>query len=627
MSPKNQEIIKSKGFNLLADEEGEVIEADKVLSESGNDLRESENSAILTNHLTKFEGKIGGGIHSHKPGEPNVIAAKNFSTNPDTGDDIFRLKEWTKGLAKSIIPGSRADFGYIVNASKEHFIDRNFYDESVEIDDNIAFFTQTNPSNLENVEGTENISKFGGDWEDLTNYLSESVPAEEFQFLNAFNLRNDFRNIKELQSFVSEYSSKYDEIKDKLNAYKELKRDLNLEDLDEDNETIYNRLIDFDEEVDGIIKSAFDISDSGIDALNKSNNKMYVSRSLSDLESRLEGEETTVDDFLETFTGDIPDEFLLEPSFKQRYFTDGESTVDSKDEANEAFYEKGIDQLERIARGQGEISLEEPQIDALEQELRSTISEIKSSDGRPSQDLIEKKNQLKQQITEEKREKAFEDLSLDYESENPDYSDLSPLEVRKALDQLGQEYLENCSAEEEATEIASNIDVSDDVGNGYVDFEVWDKSLETLPHDDRSVPCSFPGGSREEELFGYMLDSGTQITKLEAGADKGAVISNIVECDGEDYLFVHSVESDDAITSRNDISLAIKQHIEDYAHKADLEGVVYSTDSHNSAANDFVNALEQEFEYEEQELELSKYGDEVFLDVEFPEVNGYMCEV
>lgn len=616
-----------EGFNLMKDAEREVLEADSIFSARGPIMKGAENSVILTDELRKFEGNLGDHVHFAKSGEPNVIAAKNFRTNSRLRDDLSFMAEAAKGIPLSVFPGTSQDFGYFMRASKQYFVDNNLHDDPIEIDENMAVLIQNEPNNLEEIDGRQNISIFEGEWDNLAEYLSEATPNGDFQLLRAFTLPDRLQNVSELESFVSEYSTKYEEIKDELETYDGLKNELNLDSLEDDNEKLYETLVNFDEEIDEIVKSEFNLSEYSIDSLNESNDKMYLLRNLSNLEARLEDRDTDVDDFLQIFNGEVPDGFLLEPGFQQRYFTDGDSAVDSKDEANEAFYEQGIDQLERIARGQGKISLEESEINELELELKGTIEEIKSSSGRPSQELIQRKNQLKEQITEQKRQKAFEELNIDYDSGNPDYSELSPLEVRKALDQLGQEYLENCKAKEKTREIASNIDVSNDVGNGYVDFEVWDKSLETLPHDDRSVPCSFPGGSREQELLGYMLDPRTQIAKLEAGDDKGAVISNLVEHQGEDYLFVHSVESDDGITSRNDISLAIKEHIEDYAEEAGVLGVVYSTDNHNSAAQDFVETLEREFDYQNQELELDKVGDDVYLDVEFPTVNGYLSEI
>jgi hypothetical protein len=395
----------------------------------------------------------------------------------------------------------------------------------------------------------------------------------------------------------------------------------------------YEQLAELEEEVKDRARERWGLDDEAMEIIEEGNTT-YLLKNLGEVEdggilgyARKKLGSGGVERFLKEFSGGNP-ERALEPGFEQTYFTDGHEAVESEEEAAEAAYEEGVDLLERIAREQGNFEVDHPEIRELEDELDEVIDRISNSDGRPPQELIERKNQLKSEIPEKRREKAFEELGLEY-SQDADYSDLDPLEVRQVLDQLGQEYLENCKAEQEAQEVAQHIDVSGDVGNGYVEFQVYDMDVTDLPDDDRHVPCSFPGGSMEHEFLNYMRDPGTQIALLEAGDDNGAVISHQVEYDGQDHLLVHSVESDDGITSRNDISRAIRDHIEDYAEEAGMDGVIYSTGTHNTAAQEFIDgALAEDDDFEEQTYEVEKKGmDDVYLDFRLPEVEGYMQEL
>ena len=215
------------------------------------------------------------------------------------------------------------------------------------------------------------------------------------------------------------------------------------------------------------------------------------------------------------------------------------------------------------------------------------------------------------------------------------------MELRDVLDQLGQEYLESEDKHPEsgdinpatiagqARKIAEQIDISGDVGKGYVEFEVYDKDIKNMPSDNRSVPCTFPGGMSDNSFINYMTDPGTQIGLLESGEDEGAVISHPVKYEGQDHLLVHSVESDDGITSRKDVSLAIREQIEEYAEKADMEGVIYSTASHNTAAKDFIeSALTQDPQYQEKIYKVNKNGKtDIQLDFQLPEVQSYKVDL
>jgi hypothetical protein len=75
--------------------------------------------------------------------------------------------------------------------------------------------------------------------------------------------------------------------------------------------------------------------------------------------------------------------------------------------------------------------------------------------------------------------------------------------------------------------------------------------------------------------------------------------------------------------------MAIREQIEEYASEADMEGVIYSTSAHNTAAEDFIEAaVQQDPEYHEQTYTVDKKGSQdVHLDFNLPEVQGYKVEL
>lgn len=390
----------------------------------------------------------------------------------------------------------------------------------------------------------------------------------------------------------------------------------------------YQQLLNIEDELMEQVEETWDLGEEAMEVVEegKTNYLMRTAGNASDYEGG------GFEEFLLDFRGGKPDR-VLEPGFSSTKFTDGEDALDSREEATDAAYSEGVELLNRISNKQGNFSVEHPEIEELEEELDQTIDQISNSQGRPPEELIQKKNRLKSEIPEKRREVAFNDLGLEY-GEDTDYSDIDPGELRQVLDQLGQEYLEGDEINPEtdagkASDIAGRIDMSDEVGNGYVDFEVYDKDIMNLPSDDRRVPCTFPGGSRDGAFIDYMKDPGTQIALLESGEDNGAVISHPVKQEGQDHLLVHSVESNDGITSRNDVSMAIREQIEEYASEADMEGVIYSTSAHNTAAEDFIEAaVQQDPDYHEQTYTVDKKGSQdVHLDFNLPEVQGYKVEL
>jgi hypothetical protein len=389
----------------------------------------------------------------------------------------------------------------------------------------------------------------------------------------------------------------------------------------------YQQLLNIEEELLEHMEETWDLGEEAMEVVEEGNTNYLMNNAgnASDYEGGVE-------EFLLGFRGGNPEK-VLEPGFSSTKYLDGEEALDSKEKATDAAYSEGLDLLDRLSREQSKFSIEHPEIEELEEELDRTIEQISNSQGRPPEELIQKKNRLKSEIPEKRREVAFKDLGLEY-GEDTDYSDIDPGELRQVLDQLGQEYLEGDETNPEtdagkASDIAGRIDMSDEVGNGYVNFEVYDKDIMNLPSDDRRVPCTFPGGSRDGAFIDYMKDPGTQIALLESGEDNGAVISHPVKQEGQDYLLIHSVESNDGITSRNDVSVAIREQIEEYADETDMEGVIYSTSAHNTAANNFIEAaLQQDSEYHEEIYKVDKKGrDDVHLDFNLPEIQGYKVEL
>ena len=254
------------------------------------------------------------------------------------------------------------------------------------------------------------------------------------------------------------------------------------------------------------------------------------------------------------------------------------------------------------------------------------------------QELVEKRNELKEQLEEEKREAAFQETIYreisDPElrerayrevknSENPELDFLSPNHVRRMLDTLASEHLsENSSAYHDAERLSRDMD------GRSVSFEVYDKSLESMPYqEDRHIPCTFPGSYHDKStlFLNYMLDPATQVGKIETDKGDGVALMKLVEHDGDDFLYVHSVEAEkgDNIASDRAVANTIQDQIEDYAQEVlheehelmyedgavKPEGILYSMDRHNNGTpQNFQEVLMEDEEYSVQEVELGQLG-------------------
>ncbi|MDY6771261.1 MAG: hypothetical protein SV186_04905 [Candidatus Nanohaloarchaea archaeon] len=364
----------------------------------------------------------------------------------------------------------------------------------------------------------------------------------------------------------------------------------------------------------------------------------YLVRNATQLE---EAAEMPIEEFIDTFQGGAPDDLTMAPEYgaEKLITTDGEVT-DDVDEAATQAYQDGVATLERLARNAGRFAFElsterqedvlaevvpEEAVDAIDVEAEEhVVAQIGEQIGQAYQDgdqelaeeLKEAKHEYEERLDRAKRERAFDEVGLEY-GDDPDYGDLDPGTVRDALDQFVQEYLDDCNIRQTAAQVSDSIVVDADVGGNAVEVSAWDKDLDTLPYKDRQVPCTFPGGmdSYEHNFLGYMADPETQVLTIETEEQSGAALLNRVEHDGDQYLFLHSVESDDGITASTGVSQAIDDALREYTRtvaddpdEPDVEGLIYSMDGHNSAARDFQDVVRRDDGFEEETIEVEKYG-------------------
>ena len=273
-------------------------------------------------------------------------------------------------------------------------------------------------------------------------------------------------------------------------------------------------------------------------------------------------------------------------------------------------------------------------------ELGKLIGQKMQEDPEEGQEIVEKRDQLKEHLEEQKREKAFEDVIeeeiVDPElkeqayrevqsSENPELGFLGQEQVRGMLETLADEHLsENSSAYHDAERLSREMDGRE------ISFEVYDKSLENMPYqEDRSLPCTFPGSKHNTStvFLNYMLDPGTQVGKIKTDKGDGVALMKVVEYEGDDFLYVHSVEADrgDNIASDKDAANAIRDQIEEYAQElseegyeivydgetreVDLEGVLYSMERHNNGTpGNFQEVLKEDDEYGVERTALDQVG-------------------
>lgn len=620
------------------DEVESVEELDQILDELNEKYEE------IREDFNEYEEKRKEGLKLSKIQGDNEERFRKLKDlriiDEDTEVEITAVEDPETSEVSMRLDASRGSFLTVLDSEWEKFTEvlekHNLNDENLTKGFKIISNSEP-PETLEELDRRFNVMKRKG--EELKQAYKVRKSLRE-QMEQNFLSHNPEEREQQLRKFMEEWDiGKLQETIGELEKYP-IKPDLRPEEYEHPEmvEDAFHREL----------KQEWGLSDDSVEKLENCDHENYIISSMSqtireddeetilDRASSLFGrsEETTEEEiFIQEFMSGASEEYLHGAGFQQRYFTDGEEIVDTDEEVRESAYEEGLELLGRIARGQGEIYVEDQEIEELEDELNHLIEQISSSQGRPDQNLIERKNEIKSELPERRREKAFEELGLNYSPEG-NYDHLDPHELGQALDQLAQENLQGDESNPEtaagkAKSLSGPLNSRTDVGNGYVDFELWDKNLNELPSTDRRVPCTFPGGSAGDEFINYMRDPGTQIAMLEAGEDEGAVISNLVEYQGEDMLLVHSVESDDGITSRKHISKAIRDHIEDYAEETGMEGIIYSTGTHNTAAQNFLEAtVQNDSQYHEKNYEVEKIGrEDIRLDFELPEVEGYMTKL
>jgi hypothetical protein len=361
---------------------------------------------------------------------------------------------------------------------------------------------------------------------------------------------------------------------------------------------------------------------------------------------------TSPEEFVETFDGGDSSRVIGE-GFRSRGVVGGQ-------------YERGIRKLESLARREGnfetEIDYEETvrgtigeelfhdldlaesirnadDVESIlfEEEFGRLIGEMMEKNPERGQELIDKRNELKNRIDEEKRNEALkyamkqgiEDSEIGeeayreiIESESPDLGFLRQENVEGMLESLAEEHLsDDCSAYHEARVLADNMDGRE------VEFELYDKSFENMPYRaDRDLPCTFPGSSHAKSAVftSYMLDPATQIGKIETDKGEGVALMKLVEHEGDGFLYVHSVESDrgENIASDKEMAREIQNQIESYAEEIshlryevsdsreiEMEGIMYCMDTHNQGtASSFQRALRDYDDPDVEELELEHVG-------------------
>lgn len=347
----------------------------------------------------------------------------------------------------------------------------------------------------------------------------------------------------------------------------------------------------------------------------------------------IEEEFSSLNRFIGEFRGGS-EEYLIEGDFEKDYAVAAGETFEDEEIANEEAYKQNAKLLRRIAHGFTRFNLDDDEkteeLKEVEQELEEVRDQLSASEGRPDENLIKRKIELEEEVNYQQRKSAFENNGIDYvdspeaeEELGSDYFrqilDENPEEMRTSLSQLAQEDMQDSETAQKLYEEAQNISVGYEGGADIVSISSWDQDIDNLPGPVDSVPCTMPGGSKEEGLIKYMADPETQIIDIEAGEDEGIAIAHRVEHEDDHHLFVHSVESEDNITSSQNYSEAIMEGLDEYADEAGLEGVIYNDSPYNSAPTDFVENLESMFDTRKTGS-VEKTGRDIndYLDIEFP---------
>lgn len=499
-----------------------------------------------------------------------------------------------------------------------------------------------------------------GGAEGIEEWLGE-LDAGKFEALKLFDLPGEFDNLEQLDEKLEELEKDYREVESAAEAYRSLTERLDLEELEGSNEDIYDKLVNLEDEVAPEVSEELGIDESNAVKILQSDKTGYLMdklgrRSRKDLGESFEdvreefseegiergvseagmslvgqvkrayrkakGKDIGKDEFIELFSGERPEQFLVEPDFEKSIYIDpdGEVSTDPEEVKNES-YRQGLELLDELSRNERKFSTSEYDFaeHVLEEkaELREDLEDIREgleTGEFEYEDVQEQMQEINEEIDSKEDEyheqyiqEWFQHLSADLDPlmdvEESDRSDIDPGDLEHALRQAKQHlFKKRSSAYNQAKDIVSGLETAGaDISEGEVSVSVYDKTIDSeMPDKESSRCCAFPGGVADDLLMDYMSDPSTQILEIEKGQEKGYAIGYEVNTLSEERFFVETIETAGNMFRDETVVEAVAESIEEYAETAEYDGIVFNQNASNSAPQEFSRNLDEMEDYDSE---------------------------
>ena len=605
------------GMDIMTSARNSSIHGD--VSGVNHVLRGAESSKILGN---------ASGIDLMREAKNSVIYG-----NIEARDNLMPDAE------NSIVVGEKIKAGNSIGFDSENSILIAREVESDKIDENLQLITADKDLRGPTYDGELNrLFKFVEDKVD-------KIPA----ILEIFDLNSDYSNFNQLREDIEKLEEWHtEEISDTYKTLKEFDDYIDIG-LPESNK---DRVDYLEEEEKALVESfqnSWDIDEDQAREVEGSVKRQYLAKILSKTDTD-KIPEAPDDDFQSWFLDNFytadekPEEHLLELE-DGTYDFEVEERLDYIEIDNELdenhqkdLYDQGISLLEEIMEGERRYELDEDEIEEIEEvqeadeELENKIEDLERlrsniETGEDYQRLSGELNSLEKEIEELEKDKIqsfveYQAESFDVDLENPERGNLQTI-----LNQVKQHALtERHQTWEKARYLVEELEAEpEEITSNEVKISYWDKTG-MIPSSSEYQCCAFEGGVKSKELPYWLADPNTQFMEIETGTKKGMAVTRLAEGKKGDYMIVDTVESAHSnIFKSEELVGEVSNAIDDFAEKVEteIEGIVYNRSPHNSAARQFISNMAEK-DYEIQEFNLSQKRENVYSEVNFEELNGYL---
>lgn len=223
--------------NLLSTGENSIATGGHITTEGA--LRGAEQSLILGDKVQIVKDEMGNrGFKTNREEGGNVVAGRDITLGPKKIEKLhWSLQELHpnnffaghRTVPKSAIQSLLLSMG-------------NLSGHTIETPE-----AEGMPVISEGSHPDENVTEYHGDWNELSDYLMDSVPEGDFRGFGVFNLPDRIDSVEELDEVVREVGQKYPEVEDDIKTVEHAIRDYDLPALEGTNREIFERITDFQE--------------------------------------------------------------------------------------------------------------------------------------------------------------------------------------------------------------------------------------------------------------------------------------------------------------------------------------------------------------------------------------------